>query len=207
MGRKIMTLLLLLFFSYLLGAVPVGLIVGKAARGIDVREHGSGNIGATNVWRILGPAWGSLTFALDTGKGLVPVLLARHWGAHTVWLPVAAGLLVIIGHNASIFLGGKGGKGVATSLGVAFGLSWEAALAAFAVWLLVLLVTHYISVASLAGTPVGALGIWGLNHWNWAYGLFALLATVFVWVRHRANLARLRAGTEPKVTLPWEPQR
>ncbi len=194
-----MALTLLLLCAYVLGAVPVGLIVAKLVRGIDIREHGSGNTGASNVWRTLGPGWGGLTFALDASKGLAPVLLARHEAHHPLWLPVAAGLLAVIGHNSSVFLGGKGGKGVATSLGVALGLSWQAALIAFAVWGLVLFVTRTISVASLVGVPVGALALWGFNGWNWPCGLFALLATVFVFVRHRANIGRLRAGTEPKV--------
>ena len=128
----------LLVFAYLLGSLPIGLIVGKAVRGIDVREHGSGNIGATNVWRTLGPVWGSLVFALDVGKGLAPVLLAQRNAAHIAWLPVAAGLAAILGHNFSVFLKFKGGKGVATTLGVAFGLSWVAGLVGFGVWLVVL---------------------------------------------------------------------
>jgi glycerol-3-phosphate acyltransferase PlsY len=190
----------LLIFSYLLGALPVGLLIGKGFRGIDVREHGSGNIGATNVWRTLGPVLGTLTFALDVAKGLIPVLLARHFYSGFVWLPVAAGILAIIGHNFSIFLGFQGGKGVATTLGVAFGLSWAAALIAFLVWGLVLLATRYISVSSLVATPIGAICLWGFNRWNWAYGLFALLATLFVVLKHRANIIRLRLHTEPRVT-------
>jgi glycerol-3-phosphate acyltransferase PlsY len=201
-----MTISLLLLFSYLLGSIPIGLLIGRLA-GVDVRQHGSRNTGASNVWRTLkearGPVWGPIcgvaTFALDVGKGLAPTLVARHLLPHLFWMPVAAGLLAIIGHNFSVFLGFRGGKGVATTLGVAFGLSWLAALLAFVVWALVLLVTRYISVASLVGTPIGALGIWAFNGWNWAYGLFALLATVFVFVKHRANIGRLRAGTEPKV--------
>ena len=194
-----MSPLLLLIFAYLLGSLPIGLIVGKAVRGIDVREFGSGNIGASNVWRTLGPAWGSLVFALDVGKGLTPVLLARPLAAHAAWLPVAAGMAAILGHNFSVFLKFKGGKGVATTLGVAFGLSWLAGLIAFGVWLAVLGVTRYISVSSLAGTVVGTFCLWWLNDRRLPYGLFSLLATVFVFVKHRANVARIRAGTEPKV--------
>ena len=189
----------LLVFAYLLGSLPIGLIVGKVVKGIDVREHGSGNIGASNVWRTLGPVWGGLVFALDVGKGLAPVLLAQRDPAHHAWLPVAAGLAAIIGHNFSVFLRFKGGKGVATTLGVAFGLSWVAALVAFGVWLTVLALTRYISVSSLIATPIGALCLWQQNHWLWPYGLFALLATVFVVVKHRANIGRIRAGMEPKV--------
>lgn len=193
-----MTLALLLLCSYLLGAIPIGLIVGRLIKGIDIRQHGSGNIGATNVWRVLGPFWGSLTFALDTAKGLTPVLLAHHLLPHLFWLPVAAGMLAIMGHNFSVFLGFRGGKGVATTLGVACGLSWQAALIGLIVWLIVLALTRYISLASLIGTPIGAICLWAFNGWNWVYGLFALLAAVFVIVKHRPNMQRLRAGTEPK---------
>ena len=192
-------ILLLFLISYLLGSIPVGLIIGKAVKRIDVRKHGSGNIGASNVWRTLGPRWGVLTFALDVAKGLFPVLLANHFIYNYHWLPVACGLLAIIGHNFSLFLGFKGGKGVATTLGVAFGLSWAAALIAFAVWGIALMMTRYISVASLVATPIGAVCLWGFNGWFWPYGLFAALATLFVIVKHRSNLMRLRKGTEPKV--------
>lgn len=194
----IMSVLLLLILAYLLGSLPIGLIVGKAVRGIDVREHGSGNIGASNVWRLLGPAWGSVVFVLDVGKGLLPVVLARPLAPAHSWLAVAAGLAAILGHNFSVFLGGKGGKGVATTLGVAFGLSWVAALAGFGVWLIVLGLTRYISVASLVGTSVGAFCLWWRTDWSVACGLFGLLAAAFVIVKHRANVARLKAGTEPK---------
>jgi len=196
---RIMSALLLLVFAYLLGSLPIGLIVGKAVKGIDVREHGSGNIGASNVGRVLGPVWFSVVFALDVGKGLLPVLLVHRLGVSLAWLPVAVGMAAILGHNFSVFLGGKGGKGVATSLGVAFGLSWLAGLIGFGTWLAVLGLTRYISVASLVGTAVGAFCIWWLNDKRLPYGCFSLLATVFVFVKHRANMARIRAGTEPKV--------
>ena len=196
-----MILALLLLCSYLLGSIPVGLIIGRLVKRIDIRQYGSGNIGASNVWRELGRVWGTITFVLDTGKGLAPVLLAHHLFPHLFWLPVAAGLCALLGHNFSLFLGFRGGKGVATTLGVACGLSWLAALIALVVWLIVLGLTRYISAASLIATPIGAACLWGFNGGNWADGLFALLATVFVIVKHRANLTRLRAGTEPKVRL------
>ena len=194
-----MNILLLLLFSYLLGAVPIGLWVGKAARGVDVREHGSGNIGASNVWRTLGPVLGSLVFLLDVGKGAIPTLAAHHVPHFPIWLPVMAGLAAVIGHNFSVFLGGKGGKGVATTLGVALGLSWQAALIGFAVWGVCLFLTRYISVSSVVGVPVGAFLTYWWNGRAWPYGLFALAVTGFVVYRHRANFVRLRAGTEPKV--------
>lgn len=194
-----MNILLLLLFAYVFGALPIGLMVGKAVRGIDVREFGSGNIGASNVWRTLGPTWGVIVFLLDVGKGVLPTLLARHVGHGPVWLPVAAGVAAVMGHNFSPFLGFKGGKGVATTLGVALGLSWEAALIGFAVWGVCLAVTRYISVSSVVGVPVGAFLTWWLNGRQWPYGVFALAVSGFVVYKHRANFARLAAGTEPKV--------
>lgn len=194
-----MSFALLLLIAYFIGSLPIGLAVGKLVRGIDVRDFGSGNIGASNVWRTLGPVWGIVVFVLDVCKGLGPTLLARHAPHAPSWLPVAAGVAAVLGHNFSPFLRFKGGKGVATTLGVAFGLSWEAALIGFAVWGLCLAVTRYISVASIVGVPVGAFFTWWLNERQWPYGLFAVAVSVFVVVKHRANFARLRAGTEPKV--------
>lgn len=193
------TLFPLLLFAYLLGALPIGLVVGKVVKGIDVREHGSGNIGASNVWRTLGRTWGIVVFTLDVGKGLVPTLMAHHAAHAPLWLPVAAGICAVMGHNFSPFLGFKGGKGVATTLGVALGLSWQAALIGFAVWAVCLYVTRYISLSSVVSTPVGAGLTWWLNGRQWPYGLFAIAVTGFVIYKHRANFARIAAGTEPKV--------
>ncbi len=192
-------ILLLIAASYLLGALPIGLYVGKLVRGIDVREFGSGNIGASNVWRTLGPRWGVLVFLLDVCKGLVPVLASRHIPLAPAWLPVVCGLMAIAGHTVSPFLGFKGGKGVATSLGAAFGLSWMAGLCGFAAWGLCLALTRTISVSSAVGTAVGSFLIWQWNGRQWPYGAFAVLSTLFVVLKHRPNWARVKAGTEPKV--------
>ena len=197
----------LLVIAYFVGSLPIGLIVGRLAAGIDVREHGSGNIGATNVWRTLtekcGRFWGNLYGAIvwtaDVCKGLLPVLAAYPYLAHNSWATVLAGICSILGHNFSPFLRFKGGKGVATSLGVAFGLSWQAGVIGFGLWFVVLAATRYISVASIVGTAAGALSIWLFNHEGLPYGVFGALATVFVVVKHRPNMKRLRAGTEPKI--------
>lgn len=188
-----------LVIAYLLGSLPIGLVIGKAARGIDVRQFGSGNIGASNVWRTLGPTWGIIVFLLDVAKGLAPTLYAHGIPRHAIWLPVATGLAAVLGHNFSPFLKFKGGKGVATTLGVALGLSWQAALIAFAVWGIALAITRYISLSSMIGTVVGSALIWQFNDRGWPYGAFAILASAFVIFTHRANIARLRAGTERRV--------
>lgn len=196
-----MTLLhsfIFLLVSYLFGALPIGLMVGRMVKGIDVRDYGSGNIGASNVWRTMGPLWGIAVFLFDFCKGYFPTLLAGRIHDIGPWLPVAAGLAAIMGHNFSPFLKFKGGKGVATSLGVVYGLSPVAAAIGFAVWGLCLLVTRYISVSSMISAIVTSAVLITLNH-DLPHVLFALLVSFFVIIKHRSNMARLKAGTEPKV--------
>lgn len=185
--------------AYLVGGLPVGLVVGKVAKGIDLREHGSGNIGASNAWRLLGWKWGLPVFLLDVLKGYGPVCAAHHLPHCAAALPVLVGLAAIMGHNFSPFLGFRGGKGVATSLGVAFGLSLYAGLLGFGAWMLIVGVTRYISVASVFAVAVGSYFIWWFNGHSLAYGLFSLTAVIFVVVKHRSNFERLRDGTESKV--------
>lgn len=197
-----MTHALTLVLAYLLGSLPIGLYIGKLVRKIDVREFGSGNIGASNVARVLGLPWATVVFLLDVAKGLLPTVVARsHAGPGVSWWPVLTGLAAIIGHNFSVFLKFKGGKGVATSLGVAFGLSWQAGLIGFGTWSAVLLVTRYISVASIIGTAVCSFFIWWFNQKQLPSACFGGLATLFVVVKHKANMKRLKAGTEPKIKL------
>ena len=197
-----MTLLHSLVFvlvAYLFGALPIGLLVGCMVRGIDVRDYGSGNIGASNVWRTLGPLWGVVVFLADFCKGYFPALLAGRVHDVSPWLPVLVGLAAILGHNFSPFLKFKGGKGVATSLGVVYGLSPVAAALGFALWGVCLLVTRYISVSSMIAAVVTSLLLIGLNR-DLPHVLFAFLVASFVIVKHRSNMARLKAGTEPKVS-------
>ncbi len=184
--------------SYLFGALPIGLLVGRMVKGIDVRDYGSGNIGASNVWRTMGPFWGIAVFLFDFCKGFFPAHLAGRVPEAGHWLPVVVGLAAILGHNFSPFLRFKGGKGVATSLGVVYGLSPLAAAVGFAVWGLCLLVTRYISVSSVIAAVVTSLVLIGLNR-DLPHVLFALLVALFVVVKHRSNMGRLKAGTEPKV--------
>ena len=204
---------LLLLASYLLGAFPAGLLVGKMVKGIDVRDYGSGNIGASNVWRTMGPLWGIGVFLFDFCKGYIPTLLTSrmhtaaqggisHSISHSIspWLVVGVGMAAILGHNFSPFLRFKGGKGVATSLGVVYGLSPEAAALGFAVWIVCLAVTKYISVSSIVAAVVTSAALLAL-HRDLPHALFALLVALFVVVKHRANLARVKAGTEPKVSF------
>ncbi len=205
MTHSIASNLLLLLMAYLLGAFPAGLLVGKMVKGIDVRDYGSGNIGASNVWRTMGPLWGIGVFLFDFCKGYIPTLLTSRMhppglGGVSPWLIVGVGLAAILGHNFSPFLRFKGGKGVATSLGVVYGLSPEAAALGFVVWGVCLAVTKYISVSSIVASVVTSLLLVGF-HRDLPHALFAVLVTLFVVVKHRANMVRVKAGTEPKVSL------
>lgn len=214
-----MTLLVaaIVIAAYLLGSIPFGLIVSKS-QGLDIREHGSKNIGATNVWRVMGKKWGLTTFLCDVAKGIFAVLigkwLAARWG-WTVALPhgheridhlqpdfagIAAAMGCILGHNFPVWLGFRGGKGVATSLGVIFGMMPVAALIVFAIWGVVFKISRYVSLASLVGAValpvvvVALLFTGGLHGWGNFY--FAVAAGLLVIHRHRENISRLIAGTE-----------
>ncbi|HSV73312.1 MAG TPA: glycerol-3-phosphate 1-O-acyltransferase PlsY [Chthonomonadales bacterium] len=181
--------------SYLLGAVPFGLLVGRLASGVDVRAEGSGNIGATNVLRVAGKPAGALVMALDVGKGLLPAAAAGLLGLGTVW-QVAAGLAAIIGHMYSPFLGMKGGKGIATSLGVLLGALPPVGVTVFVLWGAVVAATGYVSLASvLAAASLPWLSAAAYPGDVVRMG-FVCLAAVLATYRHRANLVRLCQGTE-----------
>ena len=221
MGAHLVAFLVLPLAAYLLGSIPFGLLIGLA-QGVDVRHRGSGNIGATNVWRTLGSRWGVLCFVLDVLKGLAAVAGAGVYlrqaypaGAdgligpvgQLAWISVGAGS--ILGHMFSVYLRFAGGKGVATSFGVLVGI-WPyftlAAAGATAIWVAVWGVWRYVSAASLAaaaGFPVVfGLLIWRVNDWRletlWPLLVFSCLTGGLVIVRHQSNIRRLLAGTEEK---------
>ena len=203
---------LLIPAAYLVGSIPWGLIVGLS-KGVDPRKAGSGNIGATNVGRLLGGKYFAFVFVLDMLKGMVPMLLAgvalrgiqMSQADYLLWL--AVGAAAITGHMFSCFLKFKGGKGVATSAGVALGLFpyyTYPGLAALALWILLFKATRYVSVASIAAAilfPLAYVAIGLINGWD-VFGrqlfllLFACLIALMIVLRHRANIVRLRAGTE-----------
>jgi len=193
--------------AYLVGALPFGWLVARA-RGVDIFAQGSGNIGATNVGRILGQRWGILVFVLDFAKGALPVfgaLQAQSWLADSFWqrgwLAVAAGLAAFLGHCFPIYLSFRGGKGVATGAGVVAVLLPIPALAAFLAWLVVVGATRYVSLASVVATLVLCLVQWTTMGFDLAEprGWFCLLAAILVVARHRANLVRLAHGTENRL--------
>ncbi|HKN24915.1 MAG TPA: glycerol-3-phosphate 1-O-acyltransferase PlsY [Candidatus Acidoferrum sp.] len=191
--------------GYLLGSIPFGLIFAKLFAGKDVREHGSGNIGATNVSRVVGPIAGVLTLLLDSVKGVAAVWLAARLTDHAATAMVLAGLAALLGHCFPVWLKFKGGKGVATALGIFIALCPSAALAAFVLFLIVTAFCRYVSLGSLSAAAAMPLLIYFL----WAPGhapplvvtLGTLFATVLVFYKHDANLQRLVDGTEPKYSL------
>ena len=183
--------------SYLLGSIPNGLILGKGIWGVDLRQHGSGNIGATNAWRTIGKAGGISIFLLDMLKGALSAYLGLSLGGGEL-AGIVCGLLAIAGHSWSIFLGFKGGKGVATGLGVIATLMPWVTLIVFAVWLAIVKITGYVSLGSVVGAvlvPVLALAM-GLHTDFMALGV---IAAVFIVYRHKSNIGRLLNGTESKI--------
>ena len=199
--------------AYLLGSIPFGLLIARA-HGKDLRLIGSGNIGATNVSRALGRKWAYLCFALDVLKGLIPMLatmfIAKPDSVFTFWLWLAVGCAAILGHIFPIYLKFKGGKGVATSFGVALGL-WPyytiCVLFAFLVWVVVVLIWRYVSLASIVASVTFILALIAaiilMPNWDfgnlWPILIAAVAIPVMVIARHRENIKRLLAGTESKI--------
>jgi glycerol-3-phosphate acyltransferase PlsY len=190
---------LIVLGGYLVGSLPFGYWLVRLLRGEDVRSRGSGNIGATNVWRVYGKAFGIPIVLLDVAKGFVPALAGLLVGGETV--AVLAGAAAMLGHWRPLFLGlRKGGKTVATAGGVTLALAPLAALVCVAVWLVIFLLTRYSSVASLvtaAALPAAALVLGE----PWQTVTFAVLASVAVFVLHRHNIRRLANGTESRFTF------
>lgn len=180
--------------SYLSGSIPFGLLIGRWVKRVDIRDYGSGNIGTTNAMRVLGPRWAALIFVLDAAKGLLPVILAGQAGASVAGQALAA-FATVAGHNWSVFLRFRGGKGVATSLGVLLAVAPWAAGAAVAVWLAAVAVTGYASLGSLLGLAAAAVTLALTGRPVQVVLLGVALAATAVW-QHRANIQRLAAGKE-----------
>jgi glycerol-3-phosphate acyltransferase PlsY len=191
--------------GYVLGSIPFGVLLARLFGGKDVRQHGSGNIGATNVSRVAGPAAGVLTLLLDTGKGAAAVWFAARFTGQNATAMMLAGLAALAGHCFSVWLGLKGGKGVATGLGVFAALCPLAAVSGFVVFVLVFLYWRYVSLASLAGTaamPLLIYFLWAPKHAPpLSVTTGTLLAAALIFYKHSANLRRLTEGTEPKFTF------
>jgi len=193
----------LLVAGYVIGSIPFGIIVGKGLFGVDPRTVGSGNIGAANSLRALGKTGAALVLVGDIVKGVVPTLLAAHWFASMPWVVAATGLATIAGHNWSVFLKFRGGKGVATGLGVLVVLSWKATAVFAVVWLITVAVTRYSSLASLLASLAVPIALFALRAPTW-YTVYGIVAFALVLWRHAANVQRLLAGTELRIGTPKE---
>ncbi len=182
--------------AYLLGSLPFGLLIARIVRGVDIRELGSRNVGATNVGRVLGLRWGLLVFLLDFCKGMLPVLAAQHGLPEEPLVALCAGAGAIVGHVFSLFLKGRGGKGVATSAGVLVLLAPLGFVIAVSCWAILLGLFRIMSVASLSAA-LALVVTQFLTDPDWRLNLFcAVLGLLVVW-RHRSNLARLIRREEP----------
>lgn len=196
-----MGLLIKLLLSYLLGSVLGSLLLGRL-RGVDVRQHGSGNAGATNALRVLGRGMAVAVLAIDAGKGVLAVTLipALPFGAgpELPWLPVLCAFAVVLGHVYPLFHGFRGGKGAATLLGVVLGLMPAGVIWIFGAWLLVLVLSGYVGLATVLAAAVAPLYVAFGTPESIAspLGLFAVLMAAFVFYTHRENIRRLRAGYE-----------
>ena len=191
----LLTLCLLSFvIGYLLGSIPFGLLLAKFAGLGDLRQIGSGNIGATNVLRTGNKLLAALTLLLDLLKGTLAVWVGSHFGPYAA---MAAGLGAFLGHLYPVWLRFRGGKGVATYIGVLLGLYWQAALVFCAVWLLVAVTTRYSSLAALAAS-IAAVGMIAFSGQSRLAVLFLLL-TVLLYIRHASNIERLARGEEARI--------
>ncbi len=192
-----------ILFSYLLGSIPTGYLFGKFVKGIDIREHGSGNLGATNVFRVLGVNWGILTLILDILKGFAAVtLISQFFFVENIFTiqdyEVICGFFAIVGHIWTIFLGFKGGKGVATSTGVFFGICWQAALTVLLIFLIVLWLSRYVSLSSICAAIALPIFIKIFSDVK-VYLIVSMVLSVIIVIKHKPNIKRLILGTENRV--------
>ncbi len=199
---------ILLGTAYLLGSFPTGYLTGKILKGIDIREHGSGSTGATNVLRTLGKVPGSLVLLADVGKGWAAVNLvavANHFFLLPAnWQPllvIGTATMAILGHSKSVWLGFQGGKSVAASLGVLLAMHWPVALLTLGTFGISIAITRIVSISSILGAMAVTLFMFAYQQ-PLAYGIFTFIGGAYVIWLHRANVERLLAGTEPQIGQP-----
>lgn len=183
--------------GHVCGSVPSGLWLVQAFHGIDIRNYGSKNIGATNVFRTVGPKTAVLVLIADAFKGILAVGIMSYF-FHNPLLDVVTALGALLGHNYSLFLGFKGGKGVATALGLLIFMMPKVAVASFGIWLVCVLLTRYVSLGSIMAAIFTPPLAWYLGYPS-AYVIFSVVAAFFVVLRHKENIHRLLTGTESKI--------
>ena len=192
-GREMVVVLAI--FAYLLGSIPSGFIIG-ALSGVDVRNTGSGNIGATNVARVLGKGLGLLTLIADTAKGFVPVFVAQRLGMSDLGVALVA-IAAFLGHMYPVFLKFQGGKGVATAFGALLAVAPAAPVILVVVFGAAVLMSRIVSLGSIAAALAAPVALWALSYAPTFVGMAVLLGAMVIF-RHRDNIKRLRAGTEPR---------
>jgi len=190
--------------AFFLGSLPFGHWLALV-RGVDLRSHGSGNTGATNVGRVLGKKWGIFVFVLDLGKGWIAVALAQRIGNLPETWSVTVGVFAVLGHVFSPWLGFRGGKGVATSAGILIGLAPWVALVVALIWFLTFQISRTVSVASLCAATAFPLFVFWLMPEQKVFQWISIGMTVLVWFRHRDNLKRLFQGKENRFVKPEKP--
>ena len=193
----ILHFLLVFVLGHVCGSVPSGLWLVQAFHGIDIRNYGSKNIGTTNVFRIVGPKTAVLVLIADAFKGILAVGIMSYF-FHNPLLDVVTALGALLGHNYSLFLGFKGGKGVATALGLLIFMMPKVAVASFGIWLVCVLLTRYVSLGSIMAAILTPPLAWYLGYPS-AYVIFSVVAAFFVVLRHKENIHRLLTGTESKI--------
>lgn len=194
-------IILFILFCYLLGSIPFAYLAGKILKGIDIREHGSKNIGATNVSRVLGKGYGISVFFLDFCKGLLPVLLAGYFfknHGNLLVIKILSGLSAVCGHMWTVFLDFKGGKGVATSSGVMIGLIPKSMVIVFIIWICIVSVFHYISLGSIVASTLLPVCVFFIEKDKMLF-IFTLIMSIIIIYKHKANIKRLLSGTENKI--------
>jgi glycerol-3-phosphate acyltransferase PlsY len=196
--------LLAIVLSYLVGSIPNGYIAGRLFKGIDIRDHGSGNIGFTNVLRVMGVGPGVIVLLADVGKGVLAVLAISRLGsiqanALTPYIRELCGGFAMIGHVWTIFLKFRGGKGVATSLGIFTSLFWQGGLTGLGVWIIVVAITRYVSLGSILLCISFCIAtFFASGQYIWGLRIMALVVTAIVIYRHKGNIQRLIRGKERK---------
>ncbi len=189
---------LIIISCYLLGSIPFGYIVGKLFKKIDIRELGSGNIGTANAFRILGPSLASLVLIGDIGKGIFSIYLVQFFNIDNYLIITIAGLAVICGHDWSLFLGFKGGKGIATTFGVVFALNPTISILAVIIWVVVLITTKYVSLSSILAV-ISILVFMLLFKQPYEYIVFSAIILILSIFKHKENIERLKSRKERKI--------
>ena len=205
----ILIVTLSLILSYLVGSIPTAYIAGRLCKGIDIRQHGSGNVGATNAFRILGKIPGTIVLCIDVLKGVVAITLVGDvFGLDQIWARVFLAVAAVIGHNWTIFLKFKGGKGIATSLGVLIGLTIKISiirpvlLITVSIWVLIFLLSGFVSLASIVSAVFLPVLMLTFSQ-PLEVILLGVIFCIFVVFRHRPNIKRLLSGKESRVNFPF----